>query len=933
MPTVVEKGWSVVERAHMETDSLLKKLSRETNAVVYTPCVSETAASLTSLFDEVDVMDTDPVELKDPIVVDGVHTISGIQTSACECVDALRDQMDFGVCLVFMPSRASAEKATVDFPYSAPRGEPMYYIYQKGTEDKLRRPCFVFGGPEMDAWNSDDVAHVVDAARVYRRVHSMMDWSLAPIGRARWVSRRRRAMVSYRMLMDPAYIEESEFSVYPDAWDALVTASPNIVTAAILYDLLETMKPTVGCLVDAHSRHLPTHASLHKLLRTRGYKGAVSTTQVDWETTKRVLCKILPSYEVLTIDTAVTSDGRLVHADRLGLGMRGVFARCINGRMVGRIPTGKGISVIHKRTIDLGGIPGVAAVRFMGLPGVKIHFNKTSIQACAFDGALIDRVESEVCRLRAASMEHTMVLEVTPTLGMRVGAGMEFRGVSGGEYSIVALYKTFVPQVGRLLVGARGWFVDEGNFVFEDGDEYSRFADAISLNGIRTRSFFTRHAPKGIRRLYDVFVTWYDGSSTGVAVVKGEEVKLDREDWDEEDVAAHLGCDKTDVSVKRVVRRLSRGIPGVVDQTADVARLPGLRCTATLRGVSVARLKTLRDKIPRMDDVTTQPIRAWVTLRLEGDTPVTSRCLWDLSDEDPFTRLDYIHPTTRTSYVVSPPKSRPAKLVPGRCGICYEYREIPVLGICGCRSFCLTCLQDYVNTVLEEFREPVACPTPECRQRLHPADVVAFAHPDALSKYLRTLGGVIATRFRDVLSACPGKCGGITSPKADTFSCDVCETEWCMHCYRNHGLAKPAHRGFCASMADGEWDEIRRQAADAGLVECPACQTPYDKDHNCFHVVCEAPMCKTHFCWGCGVAFSNDPTSSDAEARLVEIRDGVAFVEVDDMTWRASGVPVPKKGAARVDASRMRFVEGRDDAVVYPTYVYEHMTVCPKSKP
>jgi hypothetical protein len=208
---------------------------------------------------------------------------------------------------------------------------------------------------------------------------------------------------------------------------------------------------------------------------------------------------------------------------------------------------------------------------------------------------------------------------------------------------------------------------------------------------------------------------------------------------------------------------------------------------------------------------------------------------------------------------------------------------------------------------------------------MHVLDIKSMADPEAVARYMKKLVVVLAARFPDILSTCPGGCGHVMPPKKDRFDCPTCDVVWCTSC------KQPEHSGFCISRMEDDWKALTDEAEAAGMRSCPTCKTPYDKDNQCAHVKCEAPMCETHFCWGCCVGFSNSTTSPDAHVRVVEITGNIATVALVENTWAPEGnkVPLPTRKLT-VQTSKLRTVDGTDDDFWFPTYVYDHINICGK---
>lgn len=941
----------------METDSLHRQLlSKDEEVDIYTPSVPETTAAIRSLniFDEVTSDDVPERPAPDTTTFPpDVHTLEGIITHAREAVNRLSDRIDYGVCLVFLPSHKAAETAIDIYPFAVARGEPHYYVYPRTSSSlkKLRRPCFVFGGPEMDACEAEDVSHVIDSCRIYRR-HSMVDWSLSYIGRARWMSRRHRAWVTYEPLADPSHVLPHEFTTIPDLWDVLLENSPNIVTAAILFELLSSCPDQSDLLIDHFHRHKPSHKSIAAVLRQHGHRDTFSTTRVDWDTASSILTTILPSYDALSHDVAIINNGTSrARANGMAPGTTGVYTRVYGTKVCGRIVTGMSSKPILTRRIDTRGVCGIAALKYRidDLPAKISFFRKGHAVLVCFDESVVETFRNRLHTLRAEEgLRHTLSFHINPTITVRLEAGLAFKGIMStiDSYAATAFFARLTTQVGRLLTTERGWFIDDETFQFVDRDAYIDLIDTMAANNISSRAaVFHKTGSISLRRVYDVDVTWYDGASTLRASVDGRDVEVDDDTLDEYDIAIQHGVDADKVRLGRIVRRISRTIPGTRDAVIIKRCYNTCVCRTKLTVHSDTRLASLRNAIPRFDTTVNQPIRATVNLRMEGSgygnlefekTKIASWSLWDDFTEDPFERLAHVHPTSHTTYVVRGTKPASPRIAPsaGECLICCDTSApLHPLAVCGCETFCIHCLQTYVNTCLEEFRECLVCPATTCGTRLHVSDVLAFAHPDVMKRYLETLGSVLATRFKDLLTRCPGGCGEFARASEDSFTCETCATEWCLICSRRFKIARPAHTGFCGSFDKSEWGELKTQASQAGLVSCPSCETPYDKDNKCMHVSCLAPRCLTHFCWGCGVAFSNAPNCPDAQAVVLSIEEnGVAVVDVIKNTWLPSGgiVPVPRKGTAVLDASRMTYV--KDNVVWYPVYIYEHMTVCSKRK-
>jgi hypothetical protein len=918
---------TVVEEGHRETDEMERALRTGDNVLVYTPCPDETAEAVRALLPGRKVVvgrpgphHHTPMTTTTTSFPPDVVTIDGILHHAREAVQRVAaENVVVGVWLVFMPSRRSAETLAQDFPYVDPGDGVSYYVYAGRPVRQLKRPCVVIGGPEMDAWDIENelVDGVIDSLSGYRR-EALYDWSLLPIGRARWMSRRLRAWESYVPLGDPSRVVRHEFTGLGDPLDMLKRALP---AAGALAGRLD------GLMRRCDLPLLETHC-------------------VPWERVEPVLVSLLPAYNALSADTAVLDDGETcVRGEGLVAGTRGVFARRHAGRICARIVTGQSRWPVRTRRIDTRGIQGVACLRYATetMPLVLRMYTRGHAIVSFFDERVADRVEGMVNALREASVNHTITVRVAPTIHVRLSGGFAFDSLSddgdGGMYSLTAVYRRMTPVVGRLLATGRdrGWFASEDTFLFHDRDAYLSFRDAVYTNEIPLRSCImtkTRRVP--LRRSYRVTVSWFDGASTGFAIVGDRRIAVDRA-HDEQAVAEMYGVPVRDVRVLRSVRRISRTLPGGTDATL-VARGDSHSCTATVTVPTLARLAVVRASVPRHDELVNQPVRARVGLFVEDRaTPVSEWGLWDdepPSGTDPYTRLRHVDPVQRCSYVLgSESVVKTLQTTTRRCDICFD-DALPthVLGVCGCDNFCVPCLQDYVNTCLEEFRECVTCPSVDCRRPLHVADVIALAHPDRVDAYATMLGGVLATRMRDRIVTCPGGCGSLAAAGGTAFACETCAVEYCMTCFADHRIARETHTGFCGDGADGHaWRDLQREAREAGLVMCPGCETPYDKDHNCRHVTCASATCRTHFCYGCGVAFSNSPTSPDARARVVRLEEdgAIAVVVVDATSWSPEGIVAMPVGEKRIRVEKMQRCEDDFDSVYFPTYVYEHMEVCP----
>lgn len=933
--------------SYLETEYLRARLKTDRYLEISTPSVEATVAAIRTI----DAHDLDIVQgaegpppnailtcVKDVVTVDGIIEFTN------NLVDRLMSEIDGGVCLVFLPSQAIAERAATAFPVSAPQGRPQVYIFSQQHVPLYKRPCFVFGGPNMDEhFHEPDVHHVVDSCRIYRKLDSPFDFTLGFISKARWMGRRRRAWHTYEMLCEERDIAVTEFTKHSDLWDAVLDRAPSAIDAALVYAMLSS------CTTDKlpRSDFTLSRKDLSSVIKERfGNVYPFSRHAIEWPLAWQISRDVLQRGVALSHDTIATQTRCYRSAMTLSPGSTYCFARVFGNHVKGILPVEAPPIQILTEEIHCTGIRGIEPIkhRCSHLRLSVTHYlngPRLVVKYLADHAADVDCLKDIINAIRQASKAHCLTWHIAPGVSLRLSAGFTIQSIEKHDSGIAALFSSPPhPHMLGLLTDNRGWFRDSHTFIFKTRGMYLDFVDIMYANAVagRRRCLFTNTRIDVLQYRHMVDVTWYDGKSTCVAIIDGKHTFQTEPEWDEQDAAEIFGVPEDAVRIQRIVQRVSRTLPGLpANVFIDRSELR-MRCSVRLQGLTTLQVRKLQKELPQFDNRVNQPVRAKVTSTIIGhgygrpSKDVTSVNLWewDAAKLGPLAkRFDSIDSHAHTTFLMGGEvnsKRNAGDTSDFTCAICCEPRQCRHhMAVCGCGDACIQCIQTHVATQMQDFREVITCPC--CGDAMHIADIHAFADPNAVASYVGVLSKVLATRFPDLITSCPGDCGSISScsPAMSTiFDCPTCMTKWCLQCREKE------HVGFCVSKRQDDWMELLQEAAKAGLKSCPSCLTPYDKDNQCSHVKCEAPGCQTHWCFKCQVAFSSSVVSDDARVRVLETHGMSVRVEVVPGSWKPMGnVPEPSRPifmeAKSLDAYR---TADKNDEYFFPTYIYDHINAC-----
>lgn len=269
------------------------------------------------------------------------------------------------------------------------------------------------------------------------------------------------------------------------------------------------------------------------------------------------------------------------------------------------------------------------------------------------------------------------------------------------------------------------------------------------------------------------------------------------------------------------------------------------------------------------------------------------------------------------------------------CPICLEVHVVrQELSSCGCR-FCLPCLARSVEALLLDDECPsILCPQPSCRTPLSITDILGVADRQALFAYIHHQARRTSLRRPDLLRSCPKGCAVFSLSSGRVFACPECNVVYCLVCSDRRREPILEHAGFCARQ-DPSWDQYLEEARRAGAASCPLCETPIVRNGGCYHMVCTAPRCHAHFCWGCLAVFGNRMHDPEAVGVVVETTPTTTTIQVLPETWALTDhVPAPAKPLVLWTRSMNPIRFDRDLALsvgsrvpVY-TYIYDHMETC-----
>lgn len=193
------------------------------------------------------------------------------------------------------------------------------------------------------------------------------------------------------------------------------------------------------------------------------------------------------------------------------------------------------------------------------------------------------------------------------------------------------------------------------------------------------------------------------------------------------------------------------------------------------------------------------------------------------------------------------------------CAVCLENRRKKHafrLSTCG-HSFCKDCLAGYLRAQIENRQTHPVCFAPDgkggaCGAEVEASDIKAAADADTIVKYQHWLKKDDASFVE-----CP-KCGKLQrgDPLRPWMACsDIrCKQQFCFTHQTRHGAETP-----CAAFEASERVRQRRdrQYMSKHTQKCPRCAAPTEKNQGCNHISCY--VCKTGWCWLCGVEIGNAP--------------------------------------------------------------------------
>ncbi|OMJ92137.1 hypothetical protein SteCoe_5125 [Stentor coeruleus] len=181
------------------------------------------------------------------------------------------------------------------------------------------------------------------------------------------------------------------------------------------------------------------------------------------------------------------------------------------------------------------------------------------------------------------------------------------------------------------------------------------------------------------------------------------------------------------------------------------------------------------------------------------------------------------------------------------CAICYEkptdYWNLPN---CQTSVFCNNCIKQYIEVQVTHYNIlEIPCPCSNCGYFLSKSDILQFVPQEFYSKYEKILQRRLLALDPTIKFCITPDCEGIIigSISDPHKSCTLCHLEMCFIC------GKPWHEGKTCE----EEENIEYEGWELGknVKRCPKCCYKIEKNEGCNHMTCS--LCKTEFCWLCGI--------------------------------------------------------------------------------
>lgn len=188
------------------------------------------------------------------------------------------------------------------------------------------------------------------------------------------------------------------------------------------------------------------------------------------------------------------------------------------------------------------------------------------------------------------------------------------------------------------------------------------------------------------------------------------------------------------------------------------------------------------------------------------------------------------------------------------CPVCFGDVSVPVTLPCG-HSWCKSCLEGYLQAVVDTRVFPVACLGDEGR--------CGTPVPIHVAKEILPM-----EKFREVTRAsflsyvhsrpseffyCPTPdCPQVyrSAPPGIVLQCPSCLIRICGNCHIE------SHEGTTCAQRDAKDRRLFQQwSSNRDVKNCPGCKIPIERISGCNHVTCT--NCKTHICWVCLSTFKN----------------------------------------------------------------------------
>ncbi|OMJ78962.1 hypothetical protein SteCoe_21137 [Stentor coeruleus] len=181
------------------------------------------------------------------------------------------------------------------------------------------------------------------------------------------------------------------------------------------------------------------------------------------------------------------------------------------------------------------------------------------------------------------------------------------------------------------------------------------------------------------------------------------------------------------------------------------------------------------------------------------------------------------------------------------CAICYEKYEVYWnLPLCQTSIFCNNCVKQYIEVQVTHYNIlEIPCPCLNCNNFLSKSDILQFIPQDFYMKYSKILQRRLLALDPTVKFCITPDCEGIIigSSSDPHKSCTICNMEMCFIC------GKPWHEG--KTCEEEENFEYEGWELGKNVKRCPKCSYKIEKNEGCNHMICI--MCKSEFCWLCGI--------------------------------------------------------------------------------